>query len=140
MNKILRIGIIFSLTALTLVCQKKKESGCAEDFVCSYLLLEATRVGSVSISADTRAFNNAGQYTVNVLKSADCSGTALKTTTFYDNRTPNVLSVTYSDLSSGTYTVQTTTATTSLCSGTFSIGAIKSLASCRIATSAITCN
>ncbi|WP_108978404.1 hypothetical protein [Leptospira ryugenii] len=140
MNKILKFSIVISLSLLAMVCQKKKETSCEDDVACSYLLLELTRSGSVAVSANTGALSNAGRYTVNVLRSADCSGTPVKTATFVDNTvSSNVTSTTFTNVSSGTYTVQATNGTISLCSGTFTIGALNSLGICRIATSSITC-
>lgn len=120
-------------------CQKKEETNCAEDIVCSYLLLEAVRVGTLSVSGNRGALNNAQDYTVNVFRSTDCSGVAVRSASFSETSNPTVLSASFDGLSSGAYTVSAFKGATSICSNSFSFGAVKSTASCEILTSTISC-
>ncbi len=135
--KILKVLVFLGVVSLFLNCEEKKDKPCAEDIVCSYLLVNSTVKGSVTITASTGALSNATSYSVAVYSAANCEGTAASTTQF---STTGLQSTYLPGFASNTqYSVRAYTGSTSICSSAFSFSIEKQSVRCQIGSTTITC-
>ncbi|PJZ44313.1 hypothetical protein [Leptospira brenneri] len=138
--KIVKVLFILSVSFLLLNCEDKKDTACAEDIVCSYLLVNSTVKGNLYITASTGAVNNAGTYTVTVHSAENCADTAIKTSSFSESGSKMSEFYLSSFSTNATYSVKASAGGTTLCSTSFAYSIDKQTVNCRIAASAITCN
>lgn len=138
--KVVKVLFVLGAFSLLMSCEEKKETACAEDVVCSYLLVNSTVKGNLYITASTGAVNNAGNYTVTVHSAANCAGTALKTSSFSESGSKMSEYYLSSFASNTTYSVKASSAGgTTQCSTSFSYGIDKQTVNCQITATAVNC-
>ncbi|TGK82954.1 hypothetical protein EHQ23_16865 [Leptospira bourretii] len=136
--RIFKVLLIVGALALVLNCEEKKETACAEDIICSYLLVNSNVKGNINITGSTGALSNSTTYTVAVYSAANCAGTATSTAQFSN---PGLQSTYLVGFPTNTqYSVRAFTNSASICSSSFSFNIDKQTYNCQIGSSAITCN
>ncbi|MCW7471054.1 hypothetical protein [Leptospira kanakyensis] len=138
--RIIKVLFIVGALALVLNCEKKKETACAEDIVCSYLLVNSTVKGNINITASTGALSNATNYNVAVYSAANCEGTAATSTQFSNTGLQSTYLMGFPSNTQYSVRAFTNNNSLSICSSSFSFNIDKQTYNCQIGSTAITCN
>lgn len=139
--RVIKVLLIVGALALALNCEKEKETAsCAEDIICSYLLVNSNVKGNINITASTGALSNSTTYNVAVYSAADCAGTTTSTTEFSSTGRQSTYLSGFASNAQYSVRAYTNNNSLSICSSSFSFNIDKQTYNCRIGSSAITCN